>query len=73
MGAAVQGGLINGIDVGPVLVDITPHTLGIAALGELHGMHIGTSFRADHPSQYAAARHALGDVQHRLRSTGSGR
>ncbi len=38
MGAAVQGGLINGFDVGPVLVDITPHTLGIATLGELHGM-----------------------------------
>ncbi|AGA24592.1 Hsp70 family protein [Singulisphaera acidiphila] len=37
MGAAVQGGLIAGIDVGPVLVDITPHTLGIEALGELHG------------------------------------
>ena len=38
MGAAVQGGLINGIDVGPVLVDITPHTLGIAALADLNGM-----------------------------------
>ena len=37
MGAAVQGGLIAGVDVGPVLVDITPHTLGIEALGELHG------------------------------------
>ena len=37
MGAAVQGGLIAGIDVGPILVDITPHTLGIKALGELHG------------------------------------
>ncbi|HKI21413.1 MAG TPA: Hsp70 family protein, partial [Isosphaeraceae bacterium] len=35
MGAAVQGGLIAGIDVGPILVDITPHTLGISALGEL--------------------------------------
>ena len=42
MGAAVQGGLINGIDVGQVLVDITPHTLGIAALGDLHGMMLGT-------------------------------
>ena len=31
MGAAIQGGLIAGIDVGPVLVDITPHTLGIQA------------------------------------------
>ena len=37
MGAAIQGGLIAGIDVGPVLVDITPHTLGIQALGEIGG------------------------------------
>ncbi len=37
LGAAVQGGLIAGIDVGPILIDITPHTLGISALGELHG------------------------------------
>jgi molecular chaperone DnaK len=37
MGAAIQGGLIAGIDVGPVLVDITPHTLGVQALGELMG------------------------------------
>jgi len=41
MGAAVQAGLIAGIDVGPVLVDITPHTLGIATaspmeFGEAH-------------------------------------
>jgi molecular chaperone DnaK len=38
MGAAVQGGLIAGVEVGPVLVDITPHTLGIEALGVLHGL-----------------------------------
>lgn len=37
MGAAVQGGLIAGLEVGPVLVDITPHTLGIACVGLLHG------------------------------------
>ncbi len=37
MGAAVQAGLIAGIDVGAVLVDITPHTLGIQCVGELHG------------------------------------
>jgi molecular chaperone DnaK len=37
MGAAVQGGLIAGIDLGPVLVDITPHTLGIQTFGELLG------------------------------------
>jgi molecular chaperone DnaK len=37
LGAAVQGALIAGMDVGPVLVDITPHTLGIEALGEVRG------------------------------------
>ena len=37
MGAAVQGGLIAGVEVGPILVDITPHTLGIKAIGNLHG------------------------------------
>jgi molecular chaperone DnaK len=42
LGAAVQGGLIAGIDVGPILVDITPHTLGISAVGDLHG------FRSPH-------------------------
>jgi molecular chaperone DnaK len=44
MGAAVQGGLIGGIDVGPVLVDITPHTLGISTLGHLHGFMSPHSF-----------------------------
>jgi molecular chaperone DnaK len=42
MGAAVQGALIAGVEVGAVLVDITPHTLGISALGDLHG------FRSSH-------------------------
>jgi molecular chaperone DnaK len=37
LGASVQGGLIAGVDVGPILVDITPHTLGIQTLGELYG------------------------------------
>jgi molecular chaperone DnaK len=37
MGAAIQGALIAGRDVGPVLVDITPHTLGIQCLGPLYG------------------------------------
>ena len=37
MGAAVQGGLIAGVEVGPILVDITPHTLGLKSLGDLHG------------------------------------
>lgn len=38
MGAAVQGALIGGQEVGAVLVDITPHTLGIEALGEIGGL-----------------------------------
>ena len=29
MGAAIQAGLINGMDLGAVLVDVTPHTLGV--------------------------------------------
>ncbi|MFV1967653.1 MAG: Hsp70 family protein, partial [Pirellulaceae bacterium] len=37
MGAAIQGGLIAGMDLGPVLVDITPHTLGVQCRGSLHG------------------------------------
>jgi molecular chaperone DnaK len=44
MGAAVQAGLIAGIDVGPILVDITPHSLGLSALGELHGFLSPHSF-----------------------------
>jgi molecular chaperone DnaK len=42
MGAAIQGALMSGIDVGAVLVDITPHTLGVECLGEVRGL----------PSQY---------------------
>jgi molecular chaperone DnaK len=38
MGAAVQGALIAGQDVGAVLVDITPHTLGIQCRGFVHGL-----------------------------------
>ena len=44
LGAAVQGGLIAGIDVGPILVDITPHTLGIEVLGELYGFQSSNCF-----------------------------
>jgi molecular chaperone DnaK len=38
MGAATQAGLIAGLDVGAVLVDITPHTLGIRCLDTIGGM-----------------------------------
>lgn len=37
MGAAVQGALIAGVNVGPILIDITPHSLGISALGPIDG------------------------------------
>jgi molecular chaperone DnaK len=38
MGAAIQAAIIAGQDVGAVLVDITPHTLGIRTLDESMGM-----------------------------------
>ncbi len=38
MGAAVQAGLFAGIDVGPVLVDITPHSMGIKCLDLWRGL-----------------------------------
>jgi molecular chaperone DnaK len=34
MGAGIQAAVIGGLDVGAVLVDITPHSLGIATLDE---------------------------------------
>ena len=37
LGAAVQGALIAGQDVATVLVDITPHTLGVQCLGQRDG------------------------------------
>jgi molecular chaperone DnaK len=37
MGAAIQSAIIAGSDVRAVLVDITPHTLGIKCLDEFHG------------------------------------
>src|SRR4051794_13715671 len=40
MGAAIQGAIIAGADVGAVLVDITPHSLGIKCLDE----HMGFPF-----------------------------
>ncbi len=49
MGAAIQAGIIAGADVGAVLVDITPHTLGIKTLGDMHGF--------DFPYQFAPILH----------------
>ena len=43
LGAAIQAGVLTGEDIDSILVDVTPHSLGIAAsmptaMGELHGM-----------------------------------
>jgi molecular chaperone DnaK len=43
MGAAIQGGIIAGADVGAVLVDITPHSLGIKCIDDSVGL--GFPFR----------------------------
>ena len=37
LGAAIQASMIDGHDVGPVLVDVTPHTFGIRHLGDRNG------------------------------------
>jgi molecular chaperone DnaK len=44
MGAATQAALIAGVDVGPVLVDITPHTLGIKCLDYNNGLEFPFRF-----------------------------
>lgn len=38
MGAAIQAAIIAGSEVGAVLVDITPHSLGIKCLDDMHGL-----------------------------------
>src|SRR5262249_51601119 len=44
LGAGVQAAMIAGMEVGPVLVDITPHSLGIRCLGDVHGLPSDTMF-----------------------------
>lgn len=44
LGAALQAGMLAGAEVGPVLVDITPHSLGIRCLGEFNDRMITNMF-----------------------------
>ena len=67
MGAAIQGGLIAGIDVGPVLVDITPHTLGIQALGDIDGRPSHHCFAPLIEAQHAAALPPQRNLRHGVR------
>src|SRR5262245_9295934 len=46
MGASIQAGIIAGADVGAVLVDITPHTLGIRCLERAGGFENPFRFAA---------------------------
>ncbi len=46
MGAAIQAAIIAGQNVGAVLVDITPHSLGIKCLSERHGFEFPFQFAA---------------------------
>jgi molecular chaperone DnaK len=69
MGAAIQAGIIGGADVGAVLVDITPHTLGIKCLGEHHGYEFPFRFapiiqrNAPLPASRAELFHTVFDEQ----------
>ena len=49
MGASIQAGIIAGQDVGAVLVDITPHSLGIRCLDMMRGF--------DYPFRFAPILH----------------
>jgi molecular chaperone DnaK len=49
MGASIQAGIIAGQDVGAVLVDITPHSLGIRCLDMMRGY--------DYPFRFAPILH----------------
>ncbi len=66
----MQGGLIAGIDVGPILVDITPHTLGIECAGRTARVHVRAHVLADHRAQHAAARQPDRDLLDRRRRPG---
>ncbi len=44
LGAGVQAAIINGQDIGPVLVDITPHSLGIRCMGTVGGLLTDSMF-----------------------------
>jgi molecular chaperone DnaK len=44
LGAGVQAAMIAGLEVGPVLVDITPHSLGIRCLGTVGGLPSDSMF-----------------------------
>ncbi len=52
MGAGIQAAIIAGSDVGAVLVDITPHSLGIKCLDESRGFGF-----SDYPFKFAAIIH----------------
>ena len=38
LGAAIQGGLISGLSTDTILIDITPHSFGVAAFGMVNGV-----------------------------------
>lgn len=58
LGAATQGAKLSGQDVGPVLIDVASHTLGIAAVGETGQLefspiiHRGSPLPASHEESY---------------------
>ncbi len=73
MGAAIQGGIIAGENVGAVLVDITPHSLGIRCLDESMGfafdfrfapiIHRNTPLPASRSELFHTARNGQTEVE----------
>jgi molecular chaperone DnaK len=46
LGASIQAAMVGGAEVGPVLVDITPHSLGIRCVDIVHGFEFPYRFAA---------------------------
>jgi molecular chaperone DnaK len=73
LGAGVQAAMIAGLEVGPVLVDITPHSLGIRCLGEVHGLFSTDMFspiitrNTPLPASRSEAYHTVHDRQDTVR------
>ena len=65
----MQAAIIAGDDVGSVLVDITPHSLGIKCLDYPPGLRVPVPLRPDHAPQHAVAGQPQRSLHHGASTT----